>query len=311
MNIEDELSKLQPEEQQDEKNDVSLFKSVKKKKKKSKLFNEINSILEDDGRFEDLVKEFKTSGKKKKNSYDDDLFDTKGKDGKKSKNLENKFKAELNNLQKVLKDNEDLCKNIKDILGPTINSKARGSSKMLLDLIISLNSSLSNRLATIKEIGNLKKSIIELKIKLDKDNPETEGIPADQFGSRMFAELFKQGRANVIDNVNGYEQDLDSYVNSMGNDNFEDIRNNRLDNEKNTYRSDDANKMIGYEYRQPEICVQKAFDGTVSVVAIDNNGVVIDDYPVPTVDQLGKLSFNTDTGTCTDITGRTFRVIEP
>jgi len=90
----------------------------------------------------------------------------------------------------------------------------------------------------------------------------------------------------------------------------DDIVNNQL-NEGDEYRSEDANKMIAYEHLKPEIYIQKSFNtGELSVVAIGSNGVQIDDYPVPSLEDLGKLTFNNETHTCSDITGRTFKVIE-
>lgn len=312
-NIEQELLNLQPKKQEETKSgDAELFGALgKKKKKKSKLFSEINDILEDDS-FDSgdtsMMEAIKFKKKKKKDLEDDeDLFDTKGKGDKKAKNVEAKFKGELANLQRLLKDNEGTVKMLQTVIEPLLSSKARGSSKIFSELVSSLISANNNRLSTIREIGNLKKSIIDLKIKLSKDDKDNSTLPADQFGSQLFDQLFRQGRADVINNVNSYNQDMSQFVSNTAS--FDEICNDRLSNEINEYRSEEGSLMIAYETRQPEICIRKDFEGHVEVVAIDNCGVEIDDYPVPSIDQLGKLTFNSDSGTCTDHTGRVFKVI--
>ena len=315
--IEKQLLALEPEEQTpDEQDELSIFKNAfrnkkEKKRKKNKLFSEIDDALENDD--EDLdqmmvdVLHFKPS--KKKNRADGELFDVKDKDGKKIKSIEAKFKPELANLQKLLRDNENTIKMIKTVLEPLLTSKARGSSKLLADLIMTMNSANGNRLSTIKEISSVKKSIYDLKIKMEKDSKdEVDGMPMDQFGSRFFDELFRKGRNNVIEAAN---QSMPEYnVDQTSTLSVDDIVDSHL-SEGGEYRSDEANKLISYEYLKPEIYIQKSFNtGDLSVVAIGSNGVQIDDYPVPTLEDLGKLTFNNETHTCTDITGRTFKVIE-
>ena len=314
-NIEEELIKLQPVKEERESNDLEIFKSMKKpRKKKDKLFSEITSILDDDSSGDDdMISAFHFKSKKKKHLDDDeDLFDTRGKDNKKTKNIEAKFKTELSNLQRLLKDNETTAKTIQDVMAPILQSKARGSSKLLSDLIMALNSSNNNRLATIKEISSLKKSIIDIKIKMDKDNKDsTEGISQEQFGSMFFDQLFKHGRSNVIDSANSYNQDMEQFVSNTNGRTFEEMCNERLNTESNPFRSENGNKMIEYESRQPEVVIIKDYTGGYTIQAIDNEGNILDDYPTPTEEQLGKLIFNNDAHTCSDRTGRTYKVIEP
>lgn len=312
-NIEEELSKLHPVEESVENSDAAVFGNMKKKRKrKDKLFSEVSSILdEEDTGDDDMLAAFHFKARKKKRLDDDeDLFDTRGKDSKKTKNLEAKFRAELGSLQKLLKDNEATAKTIQAILEPILTSKARGSSKMLSDLIMALNSSNNNRLATLREISSLKKSIIDLKIKISKDDKnDGEGVSQEQFGSMLFDQLFKHGRANVINTANSYNPDMEDFVNANNGRSFDDICNDRLNNEA-ALRSESSTKMIEYEKLQPEIVILKSFTGETQAIALDNEGNKIEDYPVPTEDQLGKLSFNTENGTCTDRTGRVYKVIE-
>ena len=315
-NIEQELANLHPEDQIDScEDDLSLFKKSKqdkKKKKKNKLFSEIDKILEEDGSDDEMMfaSSYK-SRKKKELDADGDIFDTSDKGSKKVKSIEAKFKPELANLQKLLKDNDATVKMIKDVLTPIMSSKARGSSKFLVDLFLSLNSANNNRLSTIKEISNVKKAIYDLKIKMEKDNKDASGLTNDQFGSAVFDALFKQGRSNVIDTANSYNQDLSSFASSSRS--FEEMCDERLGNvpEEDLYRSEEGNRMIQYESLNPEVCITKSFNtGDIGVIAIDKDGNKLEDYPIPTLKVLGKLTFNNEAGTCTDFTGRVFRVID-
>lgn len=316
-NIEEALNMLQPQEQDNEKeSDLDLFRKSKasKKKKKNKLFSEIDNILETSNGDDDMMMLLNFKPKKKdEDDADGDIFNTSGKSSKKIKSLEAKFKPELANLQRLLKDNELTAKTIKSIIDPIISSKARGSSKMLVDLLLSLNSANNNRLSTIREISSVKKAIYDLKIKMEKDAKDPSNIPADQFGSKFFDDLFKHGRDQVIDTANSYQQDLSAFNNTSKT--FSEICDERLaepvDPKDTAFRTPDGTTMIKYELKQPEICIKKSFNtGDISIVAIGNDGLEIEGYPVPTRENLGKLLFNDESGTCTDETGRVYKVID-
>ena len=320
--LEKDLMDLAPEEQRPDPDDeLGIFRSAfnqkkeaKKRKKKDKLFSDIDNILENSDELDQMmidVMNFKPS--KKKHRADGDLFDTKDKGSKKLKSIEAKFKPELANLQKILRDNEGTVKMIQDVLKPLLSSKARGSSKLLADLLMTLNSANNNRLSTIKEISSVKKGIFDLKLKMEKDKKaQEEGLPMDQFGSQIIDELFRRGRKNVLDEVNNIQPEYNVIDDDDDELSFDEIAERRLATEDTSnFRSDDAMVNMSFEARKPELCVQKSFTtGELSVVAIDSNGVVIDGYRTPTIEQLGKLTFNNDTHTCTDVTGRTFKVIE-
>ena len=299
--------------------DMSFFKKEKKKKKKSKLYSEIDNILDDDSDTGDddmfIAMGFK-SKKKDEEDVDGDIFDVKDKKDKKLKNIEAKFKPEIANLQKLLKENENLSKSIKAILDPIFTSKARIPYKTLVDLITAYNVTNSNKMQNIKEMGNLKKSIIDLKFKADAKEKSGEEMQMDQYGSQLFDQLFKLGRKNVIDQVNEYQPAMDdNIIGQYDNRSIDEVMNERLSSENNeagsSFRSEDGSKYIQYESLQPELCIQKSFStGDLEVVAISRDGVVIDDYPVPDIEQLGKLTFNSESNTCSDQTGRIFKVIE-
>ena len=313
------LQELQVEQQIDVDSDpdMSIFRTEKKKKKKKKLFSDIDKILdnEDDTGDDDmaLAMDFKSKDKDK-DDVDGYLFDTKGKGNKKLKNLENKFKSEFASLQKLAKENENLSKSIKSILEPIFTSKARIPYKTLVDLVTAYNVTNNNRMQNIKETANLKKTIYDLKLKMEAKDKTTDTIAPDQFGAQLFDQLFKSGRKDVIDHANEYQPDLDEYTSQFSRPVDEAIE-ERLSSEANdagsSFRSDEGSVMIKYESLQPELYIRKSFStGDMDVVAVGNDGVVIDDYPVPDIERLGKLTFNNETNTCSDQTGRIFKVMD-
>lgn len=319
--IEKQLSELQTQDQTNTINnddpDFELFqKAKKKKKKKDKLFSEIEDILADDKEFteDDMFDALEFKKRRKKDTdADGDIFDTDGKEGKKSKSLENKFKPEMMNLKKLLKDNELTVKQISGIIDPILKSKTRGAFKGLTDLFISLNSANSNRLATIREMSNIKKTIADLKLK-EKRGEGDDGFSSEQFGARMMAELFSKGRENVIQDANKYEsasiEDIES-----NNKSFDELVDERLAGEENEYRAKEADMFVKYENKNPELYIKKFIStGEIEVVAIGSDGEEIEDYPVPSTYDLGKLTYNQlgEGGSmmATDKTGRTYKVIE-
>ena len=201
------------------------------------------------------------------------------------------------------------------ILDPIFTSRARISYKTLVDLITAYNVTNSNKMQNIKEMGNLKKSIMDLKIKMDAKDKSSETLQMDEYGSQLFDQLFKSGRKTVIDQINEYSPAMDDTMIGQYSKPIDDVLNERLDSEANdagsSFRTMEGSKYIQYENLQPELYVQKSFStGDLDVVAVGNDGVVIDDYPVPSIEQLGKLTFNPEANTCTDQTGRVFKVME-
>lgn len=327
MDLDKELKNLPEVEDQHDNysdSDMEVFSSKKKKKKKK-----YDKLLEDTKRFTDELdlgdddKDYKFLLKfkdKHKNDDDEDgigLFDTKGKDKKKIKNLEVKFKPEAVLLDKQLKDADATIGMIKDLYDRMKDSKYRGVGKMMSDVLSALNTANSNKLSVIKEKNALKKNIIDLTLKMKKDEKPTDGEEksSEEFGANFFTNLFRQGRTNTIDSVNNAQGDEFTDVDGFGNATGDDIINERLKN-GNGYRSREGDVAIQYESVHPEICVKRSFStGKIDIVALDDEGNNISDkdYPVPTIEELeanGTLTFNNDAGTCTDFAGRIYRVIE-
>lgn len=333
--LEKELQDLQSLEEDSADDDLTIFdrqsklsKSRKKEKKERKLKQrekEIFGFLDDDI-YNDEDESLDFLVHKKTKNKNEEIFDTEGK--KKKENIDVKFKAEQAQLDRVLRDTETVYKNTKDLFDGIKESKARGSGKLMTDLIACLNSSNTTRLQVIKEKSALKKNIIDLKMKIkaaEKGDDEGEG-DSRYFGVKYLNSLFKSGRCSAINSINkahvdGYDPDNiefeppsnEDYINyGMDEDmSLDDMIDKRVDT-SDGIRSKEADLFIKYEHLKPEVCIVKSQynDTDISIIAIDKDGNQMpDDYPLPTLDSLGKITFNYEARTAVDSKGRVFRLI--
>lgn len=342
LSLEEELSNLIPEQQveiEEEENiddDLVAYKrnkSKKKEKKERKLKKrekDIFGFIADDDDFDsdDESLSFLVSKKVKNKREETSLFDTSGRKPK-DENYETRFREEQSQLNKVLKDAEDVYTASKEIFDTLKDSKARGTSKMLTDVMSNLNSANTTRLQIIKEKSNLKKNIAELKLKQkqmkDKEETDNNNLMAEEFGSKYLTDLYSsQGnRTNVINAINNaqssnydpnevilpsnFEDESGTYDIEYDED-ADDIISKRVKN--STVRSDEVEANIKYEHLEPETCIKVLPDNTYEVYCIDKFGNPMpDDYPVPTPEMIGKLTYKFDSNIATDSTGRIYRMI--
>lgn len=333
MDIEKELSELKPDEQtsfsENLDADLSIFeKSAKSKKDKKErklkkrekdIFGFIDDDNDDNESLDFLINK-KIKGKK------EDIFDTSNKKAK-NDNIDVKFRAEQAQLDVVLKDANKVFSDTKEIFNEIKASKSRGVGKVLTDLIAGMNSANTARLQVIREKSNIKKTIADLKMKLKAlKKGENEDSSNEEFGARYLNELYGIGRNNAINAINeaqsnGYNSenimvDLPLTIKENGEDimidstdDVDDILSRRLSND-NT-RSKEADLYIKYENLKPEICIAKSmYNDDINIMAIDKNGDLLpDEYPVPSIDDLGKLTFNYDSKTVADSKGRIYKLI--
>lgn len=265
--------------------------------------------------------------------YEEDVSEQIIKKGKRTYNnckkdedneFKKEFKEELTMLYDLLDDSNKFNKKLIKKYDSIDGSKAKGTSKYLNDLIASILTSNTNKLQIIKEITNLKKTIQELKIKADgkKANVDTESLEGQ--ANSFFRDIMSVGRNNFVSALNGdpdtqlshydYSSDDDiEYANSLpeAQEELHNRINERLVNEAGTSRSAEADKYIIYENLKPELIVlYNNLDNSWEMVAVDKDGQRINDYPVPTRAELGKVKFSQDGRFMTDGYGRSYKCID-
>lgn len=311
-------------------------KKEKKKKKKSLLSNtflvesskeEINKVVDSD-EMEMLldVDEILKERDKEEKGIDDDIIGREKSSYKKLKKNQNDFKKEfaeeLTLLYTLLDESTKFSKNLEKEYNDIRNSKTRGVSKYSNDLGELVLSSKQSRLATLKEIVNIKKTIADLKMKADakKGGDEGEKSP-ERLASAYFKQLLQHGRVGGRSSFDDDEEEefLNRDVLLSGeyydeNDEIPmsvaDKLEDRLKNEPG-FRSEEGSKYIEYENRGVKIYVKKCIDtGEWEFVALDKNDQQIDDYPLPTKKSAGRMKFSDDGTYCTDALSRMYKVIE-
>lgn len=253
---------------------------------------------------------------------------------KKLKKDDNDFKKEfaeeLTLLYDLLDETSKFGKSIEKELNALRGSKVRGVSKYSNELTELVLSSKQNKLNILKEISGLKKTIADLKIKSEaksKDKDNDSNSP-ERLASAYFKNILSHGRGAFINSYsNGdYEDPQDDermdLISTIENarqqqsteedvDVYAKLLADRLDNAPNPYRSAEGTKYIEYENRNVKLYVKKCIDtGEWEFVAIDKNKCQIDDYPLPSKRDAGRMKFSDDGTYATDSKGRIYNVIE-
>lgn len=306
----------------------SSHKKKKKKKSKKEKKDKLHMIMmdmEDDELDNSLYKEdidddtdFLISKKKRKGKAD--LFDIKQAKKQKKKNIEARFAPQITALRKILKDTDATAGDIRGILDKVLQSKSRYTGKSLTDLLMALNSANSNRASVVRDISNIQKTIIDLKLKQDKANPKKEDkdIDEEEYGINLFRKLLSgnTNRKEMLDNARDYYNQQPTYDDGYDDPNYEeedpnDAINARLNNEDDGRRTKNGTAYIKYENMQPKDVVIYEPDGNWYMDAVDKDGNTMpNDYPRLSEMDVGKIRFDMDSGTAMDSYGRRYDVIQ-
>lgn len=336
------LSKLQTKELSisDIKKNVTKKKKTngeKKKKKKgisSQLFEgtfitdseDILENIEDDGNevmdeFMSLVDLYEEA----EASIEEGIIDEQKQSYEKLKKQDNPYKKEfaeeLTILYNLLDEYNKFSKKIEKDFDAINGSKTRGMSKYTNDLLASVLNAKNGKLAVIKEIASLKKTIADLKIKEDskKDKAENSQQQGTEFlAASYFKNIMNYGRKNFISDItNRNLNDSDEYDKNVfgayntDDEDFDSLLEERLGSEENPFRTNDGSKFIEYENRGVKIFVKRCIDtGDWEFIALDRDQQQILDYPVPDRKKVGKVKFSEDGSYATDERGRSYKVIE-
>jgi len=316
--------------------DIVTNKKSKKKKKKSLLIDddiEFDSSTNEDNESKDvdddtLLDIENILRERNEDDIEDDLT-SKGKKGyndlKKNKNnYKKEFAEELTLLYSLLDETSKFGKTLEKDLNALKGSKVRGVSKYTNELAQLVLTAKQNKLNILKEINGTKKTIADLTMKSEAKTKDTDSKNNPEYlASAYFKNVLMHGRSNFIDNITSsnvnYEDDenYDTIIDSIEKedkpdeeDTYNRILMSRLE-AGNPYRSDAGTKYIEYENRGVKIFVKKCIDtGEWEFIAIDKNKQQIDDYPVPTKREAGRMKFSDDGEYATDSKGRIYNVIE-
>lgn len=303
----------------------------------SAFFNEYydNEDDDDDDRFVNKIVDPNRSAykklKKDKNKYKRELAE------------------EITLMYDTLKEVSKFSKKVSRRYDELEGNKTRGLSKYTVDLAQTVLSSKQAMSSMIKEIANIKKYAMDLEMKYDaqmaklEKESQKDQINYDTYGSGYLQSLIEQGRKNVSDAVKGDYDDLyigdteSSYDEDDDGDNdtsfdgrdIEDLHQVELDasadydtiiadrlnqakSDNSYFRSDEGDKYIRYEKRNPVIKIRyDTKNDDYDFFAIDDDGEIIEDYPVPESDRVhNPINFSQDLKYATDKFGRQYTVVK-
>lgn len=172
--------------------------------------------------------------------------------------------------------------------------------KTLSDLIESKAQFHNTALSVIKEMNAMKKSQFELQMKVDKTKKEEAAD--DSTANRAIQQLFSMDRGSIM---NGYE-DISGSVEAGT---YEDDEFSALVDEdeliQKKYFNDeseisDGDKFLQYEGRGVHYILLYDDNNYREIIAEDNEGNLIPDYPMPGEPDELEFDFSIATGTATD-----------
>lgn len=311
---------------------VSSKKKQKKKKKKEKddstsseLFpdgkqSDIDGGSDGIGQYTDLDSLIDELISDEDGDEDDEDFDNGIILGQKNaygarKKGDSEYKKEFNEeytlLYSLLEELNKLSKSSEKQLKTFEQSRARGSSKYSNDLLNNIIGLKTNKLQVIKELASIKKTIADLEIKKNgKGGGAIEGgFTMDDVSSMYLSQIMSNGRSQFIDaigggssrNISDDDDEFDDIIsNSMSNhfdeernDKLNDVLEDRLRRDGNDERSDDGTEYIRHEHEGCKIEVKRNIEnGDWKFIAINRDGLEVPSYPVPSVDDVGRMVFN-------------------
>lgn len=347
VNKYDTFSKKESEESKKESSSDEK-KSKKKKKKKSMLckmelyddeLKELNpnDLLIDDDEVSDLMIDGESLADliEKRlddidNSFSDEIIVTERKRYKNAKpkdGYEEEFSQVLALLYDSLKSNEQLDKDLDKLVKPAFASRNRQMSKYVVDLISAKISNNGNKLSTIKEISATLKKISDLRAN-DKKNANSYGGEhnPDLIAGAFFDRVSSMGRNSFLNMVNQpgaldaisdveFENVEQPYkqtnYNGMSEDDLIDMDMDEVLKDVPLGRSKEDSLRVKYENLKPRIIIVKyPSDNSWEFYAMDKNGEIIEDYPVPDKEAVGRITFSYDGRTASDAQGKVYSVYE-
>lgn len=304
-------------------------KPKKKKKKKSKSLSEefevtmlTETIVIDD----ETSVEVEDSGLMDADDFidqleDDDLetiiYDQKKsyKKNKKSDGYIKQFAEEITLLYGLLEESNDFNQDLEKIYKNVLKN-SRGFNKSTTDMINAIISVKNTKLSIIKEINSVKKNIADLSLKesrLNGNNDDSQNN-VNAIAASYFNNIVKHGRNNFIEDVTtNRTNEIDQYIENIRVDEDTDSLNDELllGLENESFRSEESNAYIKNETRDVTIKVQhEVSNGTWEFVAVDKDGYILDDYPLPSKDFVSPVKFSNDGMFLTDKFQRMYKVIE-
>lgn len=242
------------------------------------------------------------------------------------------FKKEKSMLSDVLSELQKRSKIVNTKINSMTGKGAYGVSKNFVELVESSVSLDKAKLDTIKEMINIKAKAEDLRIKDKKMNPdisEENGVDAvaDAFYKQIIAGNNKDFLQNTLSpysnlavaplggsvaypsNSSSNTQEDDEFNDDIGFNVTQPIPNSYDYTNDGSLHVDDYG-YIANESRGIEVCINRYDDGTLQFVAIDKDGVSVNDYQLPDSSLLNDIRIRPMAKFAYDKYERRYRIID-
>lgn len=227
---------------------------------------------------------------------------------KESSELQKLYASNEQRIEDLLLDIEEDSKRIHDDITHLRMSRSK-NYKALSDLVEQRRGYHDTTLRAIQELNKMNKDKIELQIKVDREHKDEAG-DSDITAIRAIQNVFGMGRENLI----GSYADVSGSNEAGAVKEFGDIDEDHMIEEK-YFKDDedkpetDGDKFLKYESLNVDLILEIDDEGNpIQIVAQDQDGNVLPDYP--TVDITDDLSFtiSENTGTATDNLSQKYKI---
>lgn len=205
-----------------------------------------------------------------------------------------------------------------------------GVSKYYSELIEQFNSLNNTKMNIVKNMADLKTKVEDFRLKRIRVEGDVGEQTVDDLVDQYYKTIMNGGRAEFMSkslmSQSPYDSDRETYQ-TMLSDGYQNdsgqaprasfnitqpIPEEYIDAPNTSYDNTDVDKYnyIKNEYRQPEICVQRWEDGTLGFIALDKDGLEVDDYALPGDDLLETLDIKPMSNFAYDKYGRKYSVID-
>ena len=219
---------------------------------------------------------------------------------KEASELQKLYAGNEQRIEELLREMAEDSKKLQEDITHMRMSRSK-NYKVLAEMIGERRGYHDTTLSAIKELNNMTKAKVELQLKVDKEHKD-ETSDGDMIATRAIQNIFGMGRGNLI----GSYADVSGSSEAGNITNYGQIDEDQMIHDK-YFKDDedrpetDGDKFLKYEDLNVELILEIDDDGNpIQIVAEDQNGNVLPDYP--TVDITDDLSFSLSesTGTATD-----------
>lgn len=240
---------------------------------------------------------------------------------------EKMFKKEIAMYAEILKDVNAQTRIVATKLKTLSAGKGQyGVSKYFSDMLEQYNSLNNTKITAVSKMADLKAKSEDFRLKSIKSEVEEERT-VDELVDQYYGSVMNGGRAEFMNrsllSQSAHESDREVY-DSVTSGTYEYPEGQKIAKASwnitqpipsniggvDTGVVADKHGYIKNEKRKPEICIQRFEDGNLAFIALDEDGLAVDDYELPGDDLLESINIKPMSNFAYDKYGRKYSIID-